>query len=446
MAYRLSQYARGFTICAIVGTVAPAANAAPSSGATILLVVNNSAALDAQETAKQAMLQGWGYTVTPISASAAQASFDAACITSSCAYISETVTSTDLGTKLTAAPIPVLDEEAALSDEFGFASGMTTFTDSQINIISVSHYITSPFALGTLNLFSAAQPVRYLSGTLGSYTTLGRQVATSNATLAILNRGDTLTPSGAAAGKRVYLPWGNTGVDITQLTANGQTMMQRSIEWALMPVAWYKFDDGAGSTAIDSASGCNGTVSGASWTTGKIGGGLSFDGNNDYVSIPSNAVFDISKAFSVTAWVRATGAWGTGGNVDVIMRKGDANPCIWQIDIANGKLEASQTDGAGAPGATTLLTNKWYHVAGTFDGATVKLYVNGAIDLSIAYPSTITPNGLPIYIGGHMGSTDVLQGVLDDVRFYNRALTAGEIAAMANISPTMTSWESVAPP
>jgi hypothetical protein len=45
-----------------------------------------------------------------------------------------------------------------------------------------------------------------------------------------------------------------------------------------------------------------------------------------------------------------------------------------------------------------------------------------------------------------MGSTDVLQGVLDDVRFYNRALTAGEIAAMANISPTMTSWESVAPP
>ncbi|MBY0456569.1 MAG: hypothetical protein K2V38_04475, partial [Gemmataceae bacterium] len=202
---------------------------ASAVAATVLLVVVNSASLDAQESAKRTLLQGWGYTVVPISESASQTQFDTAVRGASVAYISETVLPTNVGTKLTVAPIGVVTEESSLSDELGISAAMTTFTGSTMNVINTTHYITSGFPAGTLTLFTSAQPVRFLSGSFGAFTTLGRQVGTSDPTLAIMERGTTLTPSGTAAGRRVYLPWGNTGMDINQLTDDGRTIMKRAV-------------------------------------------------------------------------------------------------------------------------------------------------------------------------------------------------------------------------
>jgi hypothetical protein len=435
-----------------VATLAPLPSArgsppAPGAGATIMFVVVNSAALDAQETAKKALMQGWGYTVTPISDSASQAAFDAAAQSSSVAYISETVTSTNVGTKLTGATIGVVDEEGSLSDEIGFASAVSTFTGNTINITSTTHYITSTLTAGTQTLFSSGQPVRYLSGTLGGYTTLGQQVATTNTTLAVFERGATLSSGGTAAGRRVYLPFGNTGYDVNTLTATGKTIMQRAIEWCLRPLAWYTLDDAAGSIANDSAGGYDGTVSGATWTTGKLTGGLQFNGSTNYVSIANAAAFQVTTALTVTGWVRATGAWGVDDDMDPVLRKGDSAPLNWMLGISSGRVELSldQWDNAGLYGGTTMATSRWYHVAGTWDGATARVYVNGVLDGSAAKVAPIGTDTRPVFLGGRTGSTDVFQGVMDEVRFYNRCLTPGEIAAMANVSPTLTSWENVAP-
>jgi ligand-binding sensor domain-containing protein len=70
-------------------------------------------------------------------------------------------------------------------------------------------------------------------------------------------------------------------------------------------VAWYKFDEGSGTTALDSANGHNGTVNGATWTAGKVGGALSFDGVNDYVDVPDNPAlrFTQNSSFTLCAWV-----------------------------------------------------------------------------------------------------------------------------------------------
>jgi hypothetical protein len=412
---------------------------------TILLVVVNSASLTAQETAKQTLMTGWGYTVTPISASASQATFDSSCQSSSCAYISCTVTSATLSTKLQSQTIPVIVELDAQATTMGFSSTQTAMTASAIDISSTSHYITSTFTLGSLTLFSASQPMRYLSGTLGSFTTLGKRSSNTNP-----ERADTIYPSGTAPGRRVCLPWTGSTVDITALTASGQTMLQRSIEWCLQPLSQWKLDDASGSTAVDTYGGHNGTVSGAIWSTGKLSGSLKFNGSTDYVSMTNDVDFQVTKSLTVTAWVKGNAAWPTGSTVATMLRKGDANPNNWELCIANGKVEMNldcgDGDGSGTDGSTTLTTNVWHHVAGTWDGAKVRVYLDGVLDCTPKAISTaIGTDTRAVYLGGRIGSTDVTPGYVDDVRFYNRCLTAAEIAALAKANPTLTSWENVAP-
>ena len=96
-------FGKGATVLGLAGWLS-LGWAAPAQGGTgtILFVVVNSATLTTQETAKKTLMTGWGYTVTPISASASQATFDSGVLTSSMAYIGSEVTSWPLKTTLPA--------------------------------------------------------------------------------------------------------------------------------------------------------------------------------------------------------------------------------------------------------------------------------------------------------------------------------------------------------
>jgi hypothetical protein len=200
---------------------------------------------------------------------------------------------------------------------------------------------------------------------------------------------------------------------------------------------------------VDSNAGHNGTVSGATWQTGKLSQALRFDGYNDYVQVANDADFQVTRALTIAGWVKATGAWPTGSTVGIVLRKGEDNPNNWELCIANGKVELNldcgDADGFGCDGSTTITTNVWHHVAGTWDGTTMRVYLDGAVNGSRAKAAPIATDTRPVYIGGRTGPTDVIPGYVDDVRFYNRCLTAAEIAALASVSPTVTSWENVAP-
>jgi hypothetical protein len=217
------------------GSASTEATATSNAGGTgsILLVTPDAASLTAQDAAKKALIESWGYTVVPISASDTQANFDAAVATASAAYVSEEITSSNLGTKLRGATIGVVNAESALENEFGFSSDYTTFTDSAIDITDNTHYITSPFSTGSLTITSSAQPFHYVSGTIASgLQVLAEQPATTNGTLVAIDTGGALFDSGTAAGRRVYLPWGGNAFDINSLNANGQLLMRKAIEWA----------------------------------------------------------------------------------------------------------------------------------------------------------------------------------------------------------------------
>jgi len=171
--------------------------------------------------------------VNLIDESASQGAFDTAVATADVVYIAEDIASGQLGTKLREATIGVVIEEEKITDEFGISSGETTFTEASIEITNNTHYITTPFSLGTITFVSSAQPVGGRGGTLApGLAVLAERPSSSTSMLDVIDTGGALFDSGTAAGRRVKLPWGGNGFDINSLTDDGQTVMKRAIDWA----------------------------------------------------------------------------------------------------------------------------------------------------------------------------------------------------------------------
>ena len=190
-------------------------------------------------------------------------------------------------------------------------------------------------------------------------------------------------------------------------------------------VAAYAFEEGSGSAANDaSGNGKNGTISGASWVTGHNGGALSFDGTDDHVALGSLGTF-YNSAFTLEAWVQKT---TTKKDVAIVGSWTGSGPMLWIDHVAGhhyatlGSSLSSYLDSGQSP-----IVGQWQHLAATFDGTTARYYIDGA-----RWPRAPSPaRSAPRTPGGSARTAaspgGFLDGVVDDVRVYNRALSAGEI-------------------
>jgi hypothetical protein len=199
----------------------------------------------------------------------------------------------------------------------------------------------------------------------------------------------------------------------------------------------WPLNETSGTTANDTTIfGRDATLSGtAHWSSDCGGMGcFDFDGNS-YFSVNSTTDFQPTGMLAITAWVKGD-SWkaGADGDVNTIVRKGDATPNNYNLAISGGKvmfcLDASDT--AGIASNTTLATGQWYFIAATWDGSTAKIYVNGVLDTSIARTGTIGTDTRTLYIGGR-ATTDCFDGMIRDVRIYNRQLTSSELVAGAGL-------------
>lgn len=207
-------------------------------------------------------------------------------------------------------------------------------------------------------------------------------------------------------------------------------------------VSLWSFDgrDVSGTTVYDrSGNNRNGTVIGsATPDMGKIGQAFSFKNSSQYVQ--SGSVFSefgtSNQPYTISGWVKVnTGV--TSGNV-VFM--GDAW-CLPPVNITGSKLRATSWNGGqvDALGTTTITPNVWYSFATTWDAANgLRIYVNGLLEkstsmgiFSAAGSSRIMRVGYSP--GGCAGDTGALNGVVDDVRVYNRSLSADEIKQLNNL-------------
>ena len=252
-----------------------------------------------------------------------------------------------------------------------------------------------------------------------SYT----QIATTNGTTTSYS--DTTTTANTSYSYRVRAndavpnlgPYSNTATTTTPIQT-GPT-----------PVAAYAFDEGSGTTVADqSGNGNNGTVANTTWaSSGKYGKALSFNGTSSRVTVPNSASLQLTTGMTLEAWVNPTtvsSAWR-----DVIEKGNDNYYLMGTTDHsgfpAGGGTFASTN--ANAFGTAALATNAWSYLASSYDGANLRLYLNGTLVTTVARTGAITTSTNALTIGSDPFWGQYFNGMIDDLRIYNTALTQAQI-------------------
>jgi hypothetical protein len=318
----------------------------------------------------------------------------------------------------------------------------TILNDEGLPALSIADASVTEGNSGTVNLnfavtLSAASlsdvSVSYATG--GGTATAGTDYTASSGTLTI--------PAGSTSGTITVVVTGDTaaepGETLTMTLSNpvGATLARTAATGTIDNddassglVAAYNFDEGAGTAVADSSgNGLAGTISGATWATGHSGGALSFDGTNDWVTVADNDLLDVTRV-TISAWVRPTvnTPWTT-----VVMKEtnGGLAYALYANNASSRPAGYVQIGGVDrvATGTAVVPTNTWTHLTYTYDGANMRMYVNGTLVRTVARTGNIVLSTGPLRIGGNAGWGEYFTGLIDDVRVYNRALSLAEVQA-----------------
>ncbi|OHA17483.1 MAG: hypothetical protein A3G52_04585 [Candidatus Taylorbacteria bacterium RIFCSPLOWO2_12_FULL_43_20] len=203
-------------------------------------------------------------------------------------------------------------------------------------------------------------------------------------------------------------------------------------------IGHWAFDDASGTNASDS-SGNGRTASlqgGAGWSTGKIVGAVSLDGTNDYVDTGySNSL----GSFTAAVWYKSTntqtseiaravaGNMTSGGGFWLIPEWANPSPIF-----AYGFISTSADNAALLFSQSEGFRSGWHHLAITYDGSSAKIYQDGSLREIRSVSLGSVPSGTSIKFGQRGDGLYYFKGLLDDARFYNRALSASEISELYN--------------
>jgi len=202
------------------------------TGPRVLMVVGDPGNLNDQELTRRTLIESWAYRVSPIAVSAPPADFDAAVESADVAYVTTEVAAAELGGKLKEAAIGVVNENPYLMDDFALATGAPAIMYvTDVSLVDIVHYVTSPLSLGDLPIVSSSQPCVYVTAGLAPGAAVLGQIAAEDALL-IVDSGGLLADGLTAAGRRLELPWGAAGFDAATLGNDGQTILKRALEWA----------------------------------------------------------------------------------------------------------------------------------------------------------------------------------------------------------------------
>ena len=214
------------------------------------------------------------------------------------------------------------------------------------------------------------------------------------------------------------------------------------------------FNEGSGKAAEDSSgNGYDGELKkNPTWADGKYNKGLEFNGGN-YVELRDSALglpFGGVEPFSITAWVKNRG----GGT---IIGKFNGGVIGAYILVVSGTVTFHREVAPwGLAGTKTLPVDEFAHVAATYDGSNMKIYIDGALDAKQARGAQNTDTVTPVLIGARFtggNPSEFFKGVLDEVALFNVALSQDDIKlAMRGLSPESavfpagkltTTWSSI---
>ncbi|MHC4745260.1 MAG: LamG domain-containing protein, partial [Planctomycetota bacterium] len=202
-------------------------------------------------------------------------------------------------------------------------------------------------------------------------------------------------------------------------------------------VGHWKFDEGEGDVAQDSAGNNDGTVYGATWAKGILDGALNFDGWSDYVEVASSEELKLNSAGTISAWINPRELYRNAivdkrGDVDLdntnanyFLTLGSYNQCSLVISDGTTWIDVQIPQ-------QELTTNTWQHVTGTWNASDARIYLNSR--LMDVQPNTLSDllrsDAYPLRIGSHGADVWHFNGYIDDARIYDRDLSAAEVAEL----------------
>ena len=209
-------------------------------------------------------------------------------------------------------------------------------------------------------------------------------------------------------------------------------------------VGWWKFDETNGTVAYDSSGNENdgNLTNGPTWTSGKIGGALSFDGVDDRVKIP-HTILDQKLAFTVSLWFNMKlGSDSSYHAFITAANSSDANAFTFEKRPDHNMMIRDMGEVTSSPAETSdFWTSTWRHITLTKSSVGIVFYLSGEELDSKNYSTTtmnVDANGLWIgpdqdSVGGGWQSGQSVKGELDDFRIYDRALSPFEVRALHDL-------------
>ena len=201
-------------------------------------------------------------------------------------------------------------------------------------------------------------------------------------------------------------------------------------------VASYNFNAGSGTTLADrSGTGNNGTIANGTWSiAGHTLGALSFNGTNTLVTVADSNSLDLTSGMTLEAWVNPSALGATAWRC--VLFKEQTNDMVYSLYAHQGTAPLGQVFTGGqernAVGTAAIPLNAWTHLASTYDGANLRLYVNGTLVKTVAVTGAMPISNGVLHMGGDSVWGEYYAGLIDDVRIYNRALSATEIQTDMN--------------
>jgi RHS repeat-associated protein len=199
-------------------------------------------------------------------------------------------------------------------------------------------------------------------------------------------------------------------------------------------VGWWKFNEGTGGTAADSSG--NGNVGiltgGATWTAGVASNAINLDGSSGYINVGNKSTLqNNAAAWTFAGWVNPDTFNSTRDTYlfykDNVLFWGFRTNTSRQVSVNIGTGNGSNPWGVDATSSAQLNAGGWSHVAVTYTNSTVKFYVNGILSDTLSKTYQMGSKNSAFTISTSSQSFD---GKLDDMRYYNRALSDSEVAAL----------------
>lgn len=207
--------------------------------------------------------------------------------------------------------------------------------------------------------------------------------------------------------------------------------------------AYWKMNETSGNTVADSIASNNGTANGTTIVSGVLGQARNFDGYDDAVVVPHSSSLEGMSRLTISAWIKPS----TIQYIGYIITKATIGAVIepknnpYSISRRASEIDALIGNGTtfrGVTGRTRLSADRLYHLVMTYDGTTLKLYVNGAEDASTpANIGALTSSAERLYMGKSASAfygagIYPFGGIIDEVGIWNRALTREEISRLYN--------------